>query len=101
MQPLDGISEFPIVRQIVHQVGERFGMHEPMLKRNVDQLLGRLIQDVVDDSPNPPVVSQNLVASGPIGWLIVGSLSKGWVDAKLEQLIELRMEGRNTESLTA
>jgi hypothetical protein len=41
-------------------------MHQPVLERYVNQLLRSPVEGVVNDSPDPPVVSQNFLDGGPI-----------------------------------
>jgi hypothetical protein len=72
-----------------------------MLEHDVNKLLRHAIEGVVNDPPGSPAVSQHFLDAGPIGRLIFGCLPDGRVDAEFEQLIEVRMKGRDPKGLTA
>src|SRR5215472_9464577 len=72
-----------------------------MLERDVNKLLRHAIEGVVNDPPGPPAISQHFLDAGPIGRLILGCLPNRRVDTEFEQLIEVRMKGRNPKGLAA
>src|SRR5579862_4010269 len=90
-----------IVREIVDQIGERFGVHQPVFDRDVNQLLGRLTKRIIDNSPDLAVVRSNFFDGRPIGRLILGSFPDRRINPEFEQLVESRMEGWNVDGLSA
>ena len=93
--------DFLIVRQIVEKIGQRFGMHQAMLQRHIHDLLGSLLQHLIDDSPRALVVLLDLTLGRPIGRLVLRSLAHRRIDSEFEKPIEFRMEGRNIQRLPA
>ncbi len=98
---LADLGALPIEGQIVHQIGQGFGVHEAMLDGDLSDLIRYIRQAPVDDFARAAAVGDNFIRRRPIRGRVGGLLAALGIDAEGKQTIKTGMKGRNIERRTA
>ena len=85
-------AHLPVGRQAVQDICKCLGMHQPMLNRNVKNLLCCSVQNLVKRTTNACVVLEDFVHRRPVGRRIVWQLPGGRIDPEREQLVKVCLE---------
>ena len=83
-----------LVRQIVHQIRQRFRVHQPVLDGHLHQPRVHLIQVLVDPAARPRSCTLHLATRGPVPRRIGRLLAGRRIDSAFEQPVEFRMKRR-------